>query len=94
MDLTGNFLPAPDARRYEQSSIYWPTLYGMQESLRWLEEEVGWPWVFAQTDGHHRAVPGDAGRAARRHPAHPGTPRPADRLQRGGAGGARPRPRN
>jgi L-cysteine/cystine lyase len=49
MDLTGNFLPAPDARRYEQSSIYWPTLYGMQESLRWLEEDLGWPWVFAQT---------------------------------------------
>lgn len=50
MDLTGNFLPAPDARRYEQSSIYWPTLYGMQASLRWLDEEVGWPWLFAQAE--------------------------------------------
>ncbi len=50
MDLTGNFLPAPDARRYEQSSIYWPTLYGMRESLRWLDEEIGWPWLFAQTE--------------------------------------------
>lgn len=49
MDLTGYFLPAPDARRYEQSSVYWPALYGMRESLRWLEEEVGWPWIFAQT---------------------------------------------
>jgi L-cysteine/cystine lyase len=49
MDLTGNFLPAPDARRYEQSSVYWPALYGMRESLRWLDEEVGWPWLFAQT---------------------------------------------
>ncbi|HUS16797.1 MAG TPA: aminotransferase class V-fold PLP-dependent enzyme [Chloroflexia bacterium] len=49
MDLTGHFLPAPDARRYEQSSVYWPTLYGMRESLRWMEEDLGWPWVFAQT---------------------------------------------
>jgi L-cysteine/cystine lyase len=49
VDLTGNFLPAPDARRYEQSSLYWPALYGMQESLRWLEEDLGWPWLFART---------------------------------------------
>jgi L-cysteine/cystine lyase len=49
MDLTGHFLPAPDARRYEQSSIYWPALYGMQESLRWLEEDIGWSWLFART---------------------------------------------
>ena len=49
LDLTGGFMTAPDARRYEQSSVYWPTLYGMQESLRWLEEDLGWPWVFAQT---------------------------------------------
>lgn len=49
MDLTGNFLPAPNAKRYEQSSVYWPTLYGMQESLRWLEEDIGWSWLFART---------------------------------------------
>jgi L-cysteine/cystine lyase len=49
MDLTGHFLPAPDARRYEQSSLYWPALYGMQESLRWLEEDLGWSWLFART---------------------------------------------
>jgi L-cysteine/cystine lyase len=49
VDLTGYFLPAPDARRYEQSSLYWPALYGMQESLRWLEEDLGWAWVFTQT---------------------------------------------
>jgi len=49
IDLTGYFLPAPDARRYEQSSVYWPALYGMQESLRWLEEDIGWSWLFART---------------------------------------------
>jgi L-cysteine/cystine lyase len=49
MDLTGHFLPAPDARRYEQSSVYWPALYGMQESLRWLEEDLGWSWLFERT---------------------------------------------
>jgi L-cysteine/cystine lyase len=49
MDLTGQFLPAPDARRYEQSSVYWPALYGMRESLRWLEEDLGWSWLFERT---------------------------------------------
>lgn len=46
MDLTGEFLLSPEARRYEVGSIYRPGYVGMLESLRWLEEEVGWEWAF------------------------------------------------
>jgi L-cysteine/cystine lyase len=49
MDLTGHFLPAPGATRYEQGTVYWPALYGLNESLRWLDETVGWPWIFERT---------------------------------------------
>lgn len=47
-DLTGEFMLAPDARRYEVGSIFRPGLYGMQASLQWLEEEVGWGWAFSR----------------------------------------------
>ncbi|MGH2521336.1 MAG: aminotransferase class V-fold PLP-dependent enzyme [Anaerolineales bacterium] len=45
-DHTGYFIPAPGARRFETSSVYWPALYGLNESLRWLEEEAGYDWIF------------------------------------------------
>ena len=48
MDLSGYFMPAPGAARYEQSTLYWPGLSGMNESLRWMEEDLGWPWIFEQ----------------------------------------------
>ncbi len=47
-DNAGYFLPAPGAKRFECGTVYWPALYGLNESLRWLEEEVGYEWVFAQ----------------------------------------------
>jgi selenocysteine lyase/cysteine desulfurase len=49
MDLTGHFFPAAGADRYEQGTVYWPAYYGMRESLRWLEEDVGWPWIYERT---------------------------------------------
>jgi L-cysteine/cystine lyase len=49
MDLSGYFLPAPGAARYEGGTVFWPVLSGMRESLRWLEEDVGWDWIYAQT---------------------------------------------
>jgi len=49
MDLSGYFIPAPGARRYEVGTVYWPALFGMRESLRWLEEEAGYGWIFEQT---------------------------------------------
>ncbi len=51
-DHSGHFIPAPGARRYEVGTVYWPTLYGLNESLRWLEEAVGYDWIFA----HGRAI--------------------------------------
>ncbi len=47
IDLSGSFMPAPGARRYETGTLFWPTIYGIRESLRWLEEVVGYDAVFA-----------------------------------------------
>jgi L-cysteine/cystine lyase len=49
IDLTGYFLPGAGATRYEGGTVYWPVLFGMCESLRWLEQDVGWEWIYAQT---------------------------------------------
>lgn len=46
IDFTGEFQLSPDARRYEVGSVFRPAYYGMLESLRWLEDEVGWSWAF------------------------------------------------
>lgn len=48
MDLSGHFIPAPGARRYEVGTVYWPALFGMRESLGWLEE-LGYDWIYEQT---------------------------------------------
>jgi L-cysteine/cystine lyase len=46
-DFTGHFLPARDsARRYEVGTIYRPGIYGMRANLNWLEETVGWEWIY------------------------------------------------
>lgn len=47
-DLTGEFMLSSDARRYEVGSVFRPGLHGMQASLQWLEEEVGWDWALAR----------------------------------------------
>ena len=49
MDLSGYFIPGAGAQRYEQGTVYMPGLFGMNESLRWMEEDAGWPWIFEQT---------------------------------------------
>jgi L-cysteine/cystine lyase len=45
-DHTGYFMPAPGAHRYEVGTVYRPALYGLNESLRWLDETVGYAWIF------------------------------------------------
>jgi L-cysteine/cystine lyase len=46
-DFTGYFLPARDsARRYEVGSIYRPGIHGMAANLKWLDETVGWEWIY------------------------------------------------
>ncbi|NOZ05328.1 MAG: aminotransferase class V-fold PLP-dependent enzyme [Chloroflexi bacterium] len=46
-DFSGSFIPAPGAHRYETGTLFWPAIYGMRESLQWLEEVVGYDTVFA-----------------------------------------------
>ncbi|MBN1993437.1 MAG: aminotransferase class V-fold PLP-dependent enzyme [Anaerolineae bacterium] len=50
-DFTGYFLPARDsARRYEVGTIYRPGIKGMLANLTWLEETVGWDWIYARIE--------------------------------------------
>jgi L-cysteine/cystine lyase len=43
--LTGHFLPAKGAKRYEVGTTYRPGIKAMLANLRWLEESVGWEWI-------------------------------------------------
>lgn len=45
-DLTGYFMPSPDARRYEMATIYRPSIKAMLANLTWLDETVGWAWIY------------------------------------------------
>ncbi|NOX60624.1 MAG: aminotransferase class V-fold PLP-dependent enzyme [Chloroflexi bacterium] len=47
-DCFGRMVLASDARRYENSSIYFPGVFGMLAALEWLESEVGWDWAFGR----------------------------------------------
>jgi L-cysteine/cystine lyase len=47
-DVSGFFMPAPGARRFEVGTIYWPAVAGMAASLRWIEDDLGLPAVYAQ----------------------------------------------
>jgi L-cysteine/cystine lyase len=50
-DFTGYFQPARDsARRYEVGTIYRPGIQGMATSLKWLEETVGWEWIYKRIE--------------------------------------------
>lgn len=44
-DLSGNYMPAPDARRYEVATVYRPAIRGMLAHLTWLDEVIGWEWI-------------------------------------------------
>jgi L-cysteine/cystine lyase len=45
-DLEGHFVPPPTAMRYQVATLYPPSLTAFTTSLRWLRDEVGWPWIF------------------------------------------------
>ncbi len=47
-DLSGNYMPAPDARRYEVATIYRPGIAAMVANLTWLDEAIGWEWIHAR----------------------------------------------
>ncbi|MCO6450399.1 MAG: aminotransferase class V-fold PLP-dependent enzyme [Caldilineales bacterium] len=61
----GHLELAPNARRFEASSIYLPGVYGMLASLQWLRKEVGWDWAFARIAHLHRYARGLLGRNSR-----------------------------
>jgi L-cysteine/cystine lyase len=45
-DHDGNYVPASGGERYEVSLGYPGGLKGLQASLNWIGEEVGWEWVY------------------------------------------------
>jgi L-cysteine/cystine lyase len=47
-DMSGYFIPAPGAKRFEGGTIYWPALAGMLDSLRFLQDDVGQDWSYQQ----------------------------------------------
>ena len=47
-DLSGNFMPAPGARRFEVGTVYRPAVKAMCANLEWLSEELGWSWIHAR----------------------------------------------
>jgi L-cysteine/cystine lyase len=47
-DDLGYFMPARTARRYEVGTLYRPGIKAMAANLKWLEETVGWPWIYAR----------------------------------------------
>ena len=48
-DWTGYFMPAPGAQRYEVATVYNPGIKAMVANLNWLEEKVGWSWIYERT---------------------------------------------
>ncbi len=50
-DLTGYFVPAKGAARYEIATVNRPGIRAMAANLTWLEESVGWEWIYARI-GH------------------------------------------
>jgi len=47
-NLTGHFMPASNARRYENATVYRPAIRAMLVNLNWLEETVGWDWIYTR----------------------------------------------
>jgi L-cysteine/cystine lyase len=44
-DMTGYFVPAKGATRYEVGTINGPTARAMAANLTWLAETIGWDWI-------------------------------------------------
>ncbi len=45
-DWTGYYMPQKDARRYEIGTINRPAIKAMVTNLKWLQETVGWAWIY------------------------------------------------
>jgi L-cysteine/cystine lyase len=47
-DFTGYFVPAKSARRYEVGTVYGPGIQAHLANLTWLEETIGWDWIYSR----------------------------------------------
>lgn len=47
-DFYGYFMPARTAQRYEVGTVYRPGIKAMVANLAWLNETVGWDWIYAR----------------------------------------------
>jgi L-cysteine/cystine lyase len=45
-DREGYFVPSDGARRFEVATLYPPSVRGLATSVRWIGDELGWPWVY------------------------------------------------
>lgn len=52
-DWSGAWLPDSTAKRFEVGSVYRPAVRGMLAHMAWLEETVGWPWIWRRTAEMH-----------------------------------------
>ena len=59
-DWAGYYTPQKDARRFEAATVYRPAIKGMVANLNWLQETVGWGWIYARiahlAEYAHRAL--------------------------------------
>ncbi len=46
-DYSGYYMPSPDARRYENGTVYKPGIKAMVANMVWLDKTAGWPWIYA-----------------------------------------------
>lgn len=45
-DHSGYFIPNQDTSRYEVGTVYRPAIKAMVKHLAWLEERIGWEWIY------------------------------------------------
>lgn len=46
-----HYVPAEGAKRFQQSGLFRPLVYGWRASLQLLEENIGWDWIFSRSQG-------------------------------------------
>lgn len=44
----GYYIPPPAASRYEAATLYPPSVVGLNASLDWLADDIGWEWIYAR----------------------------------------------
>jgi L-cysteine/cystine lyase len=45
-EATGFLMPPPNAARYELGEFYGPAVLGQLAGLTWLQDEIGFPWIY------------------------------------------------